>query len=156
MDRGPVALFGAIVAVGLGPALWLGAQIGSVGLTPEPPPPVVEANQDNKEPGGAGAGPTDPAVAEPKPESRFEPLSATPSRRSATSAASKSPEPDDEPATESTTEPTASSEPSTPPAEETTEPTESPTGEPDPGVPTDPVPPAPDEPDSDPEISPPG
>jgi hypothetical protein len=58
MERGPLALFGAIVAVGVGPALWLGAQLGAVNLTPgQRPAPVEEqfpgADLDF---GGAGAG----------------------------------------------------------------------------------------------------
>ncbi|SFF61884.1 hypothetical protein SAMN05421541_11596 [Actinoplanes philippinensis] len=58
MERGPVALFGAILAVGLGPALWLGAQLSVVDLAPsQRPAPVDEqfpgADMDF---GGAGAG----------------------------------------------------------------------------------------------------
>jgi hypothetical protein len=58
MERGPLALFGAIIAVGLGPALWLGAQLGAVNLAPgQRPGPVGEqfpgADLDF---GGAGAG----------------------------------------------------------------------------------------------------
>jgi hypothetical protein len=58
MERGPLALFGAVVAVGVGPALWLGAQLGAVNLTPgQRPAPVEEqfpgADLDF---GGAGAG----------------------------------------------------------------------------------------------------
>ncbi|MEU4158058.1 hypothetical protein [Actinoplanes sp. NPDC026670] len=53
-----MALFGAILAVGLGPALWLGAQLGAVNLAPgQRPAPVDEqfpgADMDF---GGAGAG----------------------------------------------------------------------------------------------------
>jgi len=40
VDRGPVALFGAIVAVGLGPALWLGAQFGTATAVPARPATV--------------------------------------------------------------------------------------------------------------------
>jgi hypothetical protein len=146
MDRGPVALFGAIVAVGLGPALWLGAQFGTATVTPDRPPAVVEANQDKKAPGGAGAAREDP-VAEPKPKSQYVPLSATPSVRPSASTeavpAGADDDPDNQPAT---TEPTPSSGPSTPPTEATTDPTGGPsTGDPDTGIPTDP-PPDPDEP----------
>jgi hypothetical protein len=146
MDRGPVALFGAIVAVGLGPALWLGAQFGTATVTPDRPPAVVEANQDNKAPGGAGAAPEDP-VAEPKPKSQYVPLSATPSARpSASTAPAPAAVDGDSDATPATTEPTPSGEPSTPPTEVTTDPTGGPsTGDPDTGTPTDP-PPDPDEP----------
>ncbi|GIE29145.1 hypothetical protein Ait01nite_021900 [Actinoplanes italicus] len=58
MERGPLALFGAIIAVGLGPALWLGAQLGAVNLAPGQRPGTVDeqfpgADMDF---GGAGAG----------------------------------------------------------------------------------------------------
>jgi hypothetical protein len=58
MERGPLALFGAIIAVGVGPALWLGAQLGAVNLAPgQRPGPVGEqfpgADMDF---GGTGAG----------------------------------------------------------------------------------------------------
>ena len=43
MERGPLALFGAIVAVGVGPALWMGVQLGAVqGNSPARPPVVRE------------------------------------------------------------------------------------------------------------------
>lgn len=59
MERGPMALFGAIVAVGLGPALWLGVQLSDddapVGKPPatirQQVPAAVETDQ-----GGFGAG----------------------------------------------------------------------------------------------------
>ncbi|MEV0895803.1 hypothetical protein [Actinoplanes sp. NPDC049802] len=62
MERGPLALFGAIVAVGLGPALWLGAQLGAVDLAPgQRPAPVNEQFPGvDMDFGGSGAG--DPAV----------------------------------------------------------------------------------------------
>ncbi|MBO3739765.1 hypothetical protein [Actinoplanes flavus] len=62
MERGPLALFGAIVSVGLGPALWLGAQLGAVNLAPsQRPAPVNEQFPGvDMDFGGAGAG--DPAV----------------------------------------------------------------------------------------------
>jgi hypothetical protein len=46
MDRGPMALFGAIVAVGLGPALWLGAQFGRFDVAPPGPPVPVDRTHD--------------------------------------------------------------------------------------------------------------
>ena len=52
MERGPLALFGAIIAVGLGPAMWLGAQFGNVAGTPGQPP-AVTVQQDSR--GGVGA-----------------------------------------------------------------------------------------------------
>jgi hypothetical protein len=145
MDRGPVALFGAIVAVGLGPALWLGAQFGTATVVPERPPAVVEANQDQKAPGGAGAAPEDP-VAKPKTTSRYVPLSGTPSARPSASTGTVTAEPageaDPKPAT--TTQPAPSETPSTPSTEVTTTPTGGSTGEPT-DEPTDPAP-DPDEP----------
>jgi hypothetical protein len=67
MERGPVALFGAIVAVGLGPAMWLGAQFGSIGATPSSPPAVSSQlnpsqTEDRASGGGAGAAPDNPQV----------------------------------------------------------------------------------------------
>src|SRR5690349_20522810 len=84
MNRGPLALFGAIVAVGLGPAMWLGAQFGTVEVTPARPPAVV--GEQNVSPdrlaGGAGAGAEttgDESVINATPQS-----AAVPSTRSAT------------------------------------------------------------------------
>src|SRR5690349_15289877 len=57
MERGPLALFGAIIAVGLGPAMWVGAQFGVTGTTPNPRPPVAVVDRVQA-PGGAGAGST--------------------------------------------------------------------------------------------------
>jgi len=146
MDRGPMALFGAIVAVGLGPALWLGAQFGSATVTPVRPPAVIEANQDNKAPGGAGAATEEPARVAPKPKSQYVPLSATPSARASASATSEPTRPDDPDTDPTTTEPTPSAGPSTPPTEVTTEPTDPSTGDPGGDDPADPPPPAPDDP----------
>ncbi|MEU4624531.1 hypothetical protein AB0G04_31730 [Actinoplanes sp. NPDC023801] len=58
MERGPLALFGAIIAVGLGPAMWLGAQLGAVNLAPgQRPAPVDEQFPGvDLDFGGAGAG----------------------------------------------------------------------------------------------------
>ena len=135
MERGPVALFGAIVAVGLGPALWLGAQFGSATVLPERPPAVVEANQDKKAPGGAGAAPEEPALVEPKPKSQYVPLSATPSARPSASAEPK---------------PGRTADPDTDPT--ATEPTDPPTGDPGGEDPTDPEPPSPDDPGDGPTV----
>ena len=54
MQRGPTALFGAIVALGLGPAMWLGAQFGGVPITPVQPPAITV--DQVRAPGGVGAG----------------------------------------------------------------------------------------------------
>src|SRR3954452_1388684 len=56
MERGPLALFGAIIAVGLGPALWLGAQFGRLPAPPNMPATVVVEDTGRTVPGGAGAG----------------------------------------------------------------------------------------------------
>jgi hypothetical protein len=149
VDRGPVALFGAIVAVGLGPALWLGAQFGSATVVPDRPATVVDANQNTKAPGRAGAAPDDQQQeSAPKPRSQYVPLSGTPSVRPSASASSPA-ESDGEPVTDpATTEPTSSQKPSTPPTESTTDPAgDPPTGDPGTGLPTgEPEPPQPDEP----------
>lgn len=60
VERGPMALFGAIIAVGLGPAMWLGAQFGVAPDPTRPPAIVVDRVQA---PGGAGAGETPEATA---------------------------------------------------------------------------------------------
>ena len=70
MERGPMALFGAIVAVGLGPALWLGAQLSVVNTIPSVPAPAVDERRarvggplvdaTNRQDGGVGAGDPDP------------------------------------------------------------------------------------------------
>ncbi|MET8153394.1 hypothetical protein ACIBSW_31525 [Actinoplanes sp. NPDC049668] len=64
MDRGPMALFGAIVAIGLGPAMWLGAQFGQVSQTPDRPASSVTVQENGTPRGGFGAGdsPTDTEV----------------------------------------------------------------------------------------------
>jgi hypothetical protein len=126
-----MALFGAIVAVGLGPALWLGAQFGNVTIAPVQPPAVVgEQRVDtDKAPGGAGAATEEPAAIEPTRRSGYLPLSSTPSARSSATAEPEATEPDAEPTTEPTgdaVEPTPTDEPSTPPTEDTTAPTDPP------------------------------
>ncbi|WP_436522997.1 hypothetical protein [Actinoplanes sp. HUAS TT8] len=61
MERGPMALFGAIVAVGLGPALWLGAQLSDDDVPVGTPPATIReqlpAAQTDQ--GGFGAGSED-------------------------------------------------------------------------------------------------
>lgn len=54
MERGPMALFGALVAVGLGPSLWLGAQVGEI-LSVPTAPPAVTVERDNTAGEGAAA-----------------------------------------------------------------------------------------------------
>jgi hypothetical protein len=81
MERGPMALFGAIVAIGLGPALWLGVQIGDVPVTRERPPLVQSEQRQGEqrqsvtgtEPGGEGAGADDPGPGRtPEPQRKAE------------------------------------------------------------------------------------
>lgn len=137
MDRGPVALFGAIVAVGLGPAMWLGAQFGSIEVDPSRPPAIV--GEPNSAPdqlvGGAGAADAssgDDAVINGTPQSEAVPARTTtsPPRRRATAspaatAATSSPTPTPTRSTEApTTPPTGStSSPATPPTGGTSSPT---------------------------------
>ena len=53
MERGPMALFGAIIALGLGPAMWVGAQFGASDVPVRPPAITVD---QVPAPGGVGAG----------------------------------------------------------------------------------------------------
>jgi hypothetical protein len=143
MERGPMALFGAIVAVGLGPAMWLGAQFGAMGATPARPPAVSSEQQANgtaptqQKGGEAGSAPQDPAVVletKPRANHRAVDLTRSPSP-SASSSATDRPDPGDSTTTEptkATTSPSPSAEPSTPPTESTSEPTDSPTVPPSP------------------------
>lgn len=87
MERGPVALFGAIVAVGLGPALWLGAQFGRFDVAPPGPPVPVDRTHDatTQLMGGSGGGENqlgDGNTNSPvrvKPRAHTEPLAVSPS-----------------------------------------------------------------------------
>ena len=134
MERGPMALFGAIVAVGLGPAMWLGAQLGAIAASPHQAPAVSSEQQPNEAPGQqgdatAGLAPEDPSmVLETKPRATHHSLRPVASRSASASSATDEPRPD-----ASTTAPTAapsspspSAQPSTPPTEVTTEPTDPP------------------------------
>ncbi|MDT4991863.1 MAG: hypothetical protein QOH97_1755 [Actinoplanes sp.] len=60
MERGPLALFGAIIAVGLGPAMWLGAQFGHVASATSPPPAAVVVQENTGKGGEGAAAPADP------------------------------------------------------------------------------------------------
>lgn len=142
MERGPMALFGAIIAVGLGPALWLGAQFGDGAGAATKPPAVTSEVQANQDQGGvAGAAPEDPpAIVDTKPRGELEPVSgtarATPSASpSATKPASGSGDSTVKP-TDPATEPTTPDEPTTPTTEPTTEPATPPADDdPEPPVP---------------------
>jgi hypothetical protein len=145
MERGPMALFGAIVAVGLGPAMWLGAQFGAMTVAPSRPP-AVSSEQANQAPaqqkgGSAGSAPDDPSVVlETKPRANYRPLN---SRRSpspsASSSATARPDPDESTTkpTEATSSPSPSAEPSTPPTESTSEPADDPSTAPPSPPPSD-------------------
>ena len=150
MERGPVALFGALVAIGLGPALWLGAQIGEVAVPPQRPP-VVQSEQKvdtPKPPGGEGAGaePTEPEVApEPKRKARFVPATEAPTAGPSQTADAGG----DEAEPEDSVEPTPTEEQTTQPSDDdTTEPADPPgsgdDGGDEPGDDTPPVPPVQD------------
>lgn len=152
-----MALFGAIIAVGLGPAMWLGAQFGEVTLTPERPPAVTSVRNDVEVPrGGSGAGdaPTEAEAIRTEPKADTEPLSRTRNVRPATTKSpTPSPSPSDEPSTppvspSSPTPPDSGGEESDPPTESSSPP-QDPPGDEDPEVPskppTDPrIPPEPD------------
>jgi hypothetical protein len=127
MERGPMALFGAIVAIGLGPAMWLGAQFGQATLSPERPPAVTSVRNEVEAPrGGSGAGdaPTEAEAIRTEPKSNTEPLNRTKNARPAGSkSASPSPSPSDGPSTPPSDPPTQ--DPPDPGESETTPPTES-------------------------------
>jgi hypothetical protein len=133
MDRGPAALFGAIVAVGLGPAMWLGVKLAVVDVAPITPPAVVGEHTAGPEQlvGGTGAGDSpldDNPTIKATHRAKIEPLTATspspaatttsPSPSATTASPSHSATPTEP--TPPTTSPTA---PSTPPTEHTTTPT---------------------------------
>jgi hypothetical protein len=140
MKRGPVALFGAIIAVGLGPALWLGAQFGTGGVSPVRPPITVD-QQQLPQGGGAGAAPDTTArildTESDLPRSVAPRTSAAPTPKV---GSTRTVVPTQAPGV--TVSPTAkpsvstSATPATPPAEPTDPPT----------TPADPAPPAPNSP----------
>jgi hypothetical protein len=118
MERGPLALFGAIIAVGLGPAMWLGAQFGHVAGAPSNPP-AVTVQQDQSRGGVGAAAPDGPDVIQTKPKSNVEPLvkaHPTPHKSSATPSASSSPSPSESTASGSPSPSTAESTPPTDPS----------------------------------------
>jgi len=141
MDRGPAALFGAIVAVGLGPAMWLGVRLGAVDFAPVRPPVVGEHTAGPEQlVGGSGAGdsPVDAdetikatpratvlrLTTSPSPRAHTRKASPTPAQITTSPIVSASPSGTGGP----TTPPTGSTGgPSTPPTESTTQPTEPPT-----------------------------
>ena len=154
MERGPLALFGAIVAVGLGPAMWMGVQLGGVQVAPTTPPVVSEQRPGDGRDllGGTGAGVVDESadetsVIDTAPRGKVLPLTKSPSAKPSPSATSAAPTPSESP------EPSATSDdPSVPPTESTSRPTDEPTDPSTGGGTTDeptapaPVPPTEDEP----------
>ena len=128
MERGPVALFGAIVAIGIGPALWLGAQFGNLDAAPNRPPTVVSEQNAVKAPGGAGAAPTSARPSRPSARVRAAlrhaeraPVDQRPPPTSRTPGAERAP---------ASAEPTETEDPTTPPTESTTDPADPPTRRP--------------------------
>ena len=126
MERGPVALFGAIVAVGLGPALWLGAQFGRFDAPP-PRAPVTVGQQHSDAAqlvGGSGAGDSetgddndDPIRTTPR--AHVIPLTTSPSASPSTSSTGPSASasaPDDPSGSGPSDEPSASPSQSTDPS----------------------------------------
>ena len=140
-----MALFGAIVAIGLGPAMWLGAQFGQATLSPDRPPAVTTVQQDEVAPrGGSGAGdaPTDAEAIRTEPKTNTQPLTRTHNGRP---VVTESPSPSE--SEQTSTPPVESSSPtaSDPGADETDLPTD-PTTSPD-----DPPPGGDDGPDEPPQ-----
>jgi hypothetical protein len=142
-----MALFGAIVAIGLGPAMWLGAQFGQVTLSPERPPAVTSEQQQLEAPrGGSGAGdaPTDSEAIRTEPKSNTEPLTRT---RNARPVVTESPTPSPSTSTDPSTRPVESGSPKPsepggedpdPPTGPTTKPADPPPDDEEPDVPPQP------------------
>ncbi|GAA0797170.1 hypothetical protein [Spirilliplanes yamanashiensis] len=70
MERGPLALFAAIIAVGLGPALWVGAQLGTIPASPPSPITSVVGDEAAQAPGGGAAAPEEVVPADLGPTRR--------------------------------------------------------------------------------------
>src|SRR6478672_10849061 len=104
MDRGPAALFGAIVAVGLGPAMWLGVRLGAVETAPVRPPVVSEHTAGSEQLVG-GSGPVDDSTVKARPRTTVLRLSNSPAPKAHTRTASPTP-------SHITTSPTVSASPS--------------------------------------------
>ncbi len=140
MNRGPLALFVSIVAVGLGPALWLGVQFGAVEIAPVRQQPVVSEQQPGGHEllGGAGAGSATnvdgESVIRTTPRSDVRPVTKTPKRTPASSPSAAAPEP--------SSSPSETTDPGDDPTPTDTEPTDGPT-EPADDSGNPPVPPAP-------------
>ncbi|MBU2669562.1 hypothetical protein KOI35_39235 [Actinoplanes bogorensis] len=131
MERGPLALFGAIVAIGVGPALWMGVQLRAVPDDNPARPPVVSeqgAEKAGQQLGGRGAGERSDDSPATVPRGQILPLTTSPSPSPSTSANT---EPTPTPSTSSPAPEPAptTSRPTTPPTESTTAPTDDPTDE---------------------------
>jgi hypothetical protein len=137
MDRGPVALFGAIVAVGLGPALWLGAHFGRFDATPPGPPVPVDRTHDTQTQlmGGTGAGENQTGAADNTPvrtkhRIHTEPVTARHSATPSTRPTDVSPSPSVKPSpsrSSATPSATPSESPSAPDSDDSAPPSPAPT-----------------------------
>jgi hypothetical protein len=138
-----MALFGAIIAVGLGPALWLGAQFGQISVDPAAPAPPITVDADRgNAPGRAGAAVDDAGLDDSKKvvqddtgvDRELVPLSSTPSSRPSSRAPRVQPTPTRSPSSSPTRlvpSPSRSTAPtSTPPTESTSTPPETQPSEP--------------------------
>jgi outer membrane biosynthesis protein TonB len=139
MERGPLALFGAIVAVGVGPALWLGVQFGGVQQAPvNNRPAVIEQKPVGTElfgGSGAGAAPSTPENHEVKsvPRRNGEPIAKTKAPKKASSPSpSAEPEPSKSPSPSTSPDPSSSGDQG-----QSEQPSDPPTSD-DPAVPPDP------------------
>jgi hypothetical protein len=134
MERGPMALFGAIIAVGLGPAMWLGAQFGNVSDVPSAPPAVrSEHRPDHAQDkgGAAGSAPEDPtAVLDTDPRADIKPLNdpARPQRSASNTTTSPGKDKPSAEPSESSSAP-ATGDDSSPPPSESTDPADPPSGD---------------------------
>jgi hypothetical protein len=125
MERGPMALFGAIIAVGLGPAMWLGAQFGNASDLPAKPPAVTSEHkpqQDRSNGGAAGSAPDDPSVVvDTDPRADIQPLDddATQPRPAATGAGTTHHKPRPDPSASSASPTPTGADSDDPPTEST-------------------------------------
>jgi hypothetical protein len=136
MERGPVALFSAIVAVGLGPALWLGVQFGNVEVAPNRPPAVSHVDPGGQELlGGRGAGDDttteNGTVVKTKPRANVRTITSSPTTSPSARPSPSDPGPTGTPSkpADPSDDPTATP---TDPAPDPTEPSDDPTIPPEP------------------------
>ncbi|MFI1989876.1 hypothetical protein [Actinoplanes sp. NPDC020271] len=135
MERGPTALFGAIVAVGLGPALWLGVQLSADDAPVRKPPATVRQQVPaaaETEQGGSGAGEESDETFGPVAD-WIEPAPVITVVTGSSPSAAPSPSPSSpsaSPSAQVSTTPSRSVEPSAPPVPPSTEPSVEPSQEP--------------------------